>query len=80
MTAPQPTILQRIGTSKPAKGEAARIERLGQMDDRRKMYKGAQDKQALLALAEEYRHLGRPCLTLASQIEAEANGIKDGEK
>ena len=79
-TTPQPKILERLsGTYNPKKhrGEAARIEILGKMDDRHKALLAAGDKQGLIELAGEYlimgNHGGMP--TMSNIILLEAEGL-----
>jgi hypothetical protein len=73
-----PGIMERLGAAgRPSKktkanrrGEARRIELLGQMWERRVVALGARDKAGLMVLASEYRAL--KCPDTASQVMAEA--------
>jgi hypothetical protein len=85
VTVERPRILDRLGAAgRPSKktkanrrGEARRIELLGQMWERRKVALGARDKVALEKLAKEDEDLGHGCPDTASQIMAEAMSIAD---
>jgi hypothetical protein len=76
-----PGIMERLGAAgRPSKktkanrrGEAHRIELLGQMWERRVVALGARDKDALEALSDEYLLL--KCPNTASQIMAEAMNL-----
>ena len=75
MTTPQPKILERLsGAYNPKKhrGESARIEILGKMDDRHKALLAAGDKQGLIELAAEYMMLGKHggCPTMSNEAES----------
>lgn len=78
-----PGIMERLGAAgKPSKktkanrrGEARRIELLGQMWERRKAANGARDKAALMVLASEYMVLGHGCPDTAYQIMDEARKL-----
>ena len=73
-----PGIMDRLGAAgRPSKktkanrrGEARRIELLGQMWERRKVALGARDKAGLMVLASEYAAL--KCPDTAGQIMSEA--------
>lgn len=76
-------IMDRLGAAgRPSKktkanrrGEARRIELLGQMWERRKVALGARDRRALLELAAEYMVLGHGCPDTAGQVTAEAESL-----
>jgi hypothetical protein len=76
-----PGIMERLGaagrpskkTKANRKGEARRIELLGQMWERRVVALGARDKAGLMILASEYADL--KCPDTASQITAEAETL-----
>jgi hypothetical protein len=78
-----PGIMERLGAAgRPSKktkanrrGEAHRIELLGQMWERRKAALGARDKAGLEKLAKEYEDLGHGCPDTSSQIMAEAENL-----
>ena len=56
--------------------EAQRIENLGKLNDDHRMYLERRDRAGLLALAQEYLLLHRPCKTIARIITEEAQSIK----
>lgn len=76
-----PGIMDRLGAAgRPSKktkanrrGEARRIELLGQMWERRKVALGARDKAGPIVLASEYAAL--KCPDTAGQIMAEAESL-----
>jgi hypothetical protein len=76
-----PGIMERLGaagrpskkTKANRKGEARRIELLGQMWERRVVALGARDKAGLMVLASEYA--GLKCPNTAQQIMAEAENL-----
>jgi hypothetical protein len=73
--------MERLGAAgRPSKktkanrrGEARRIELLGQMWERRKVALGARDKAGLMVLASEYAEL--KCPNTAQQVMAEAENL-----
>jgi hypothetical protein len=76
-----PGIMERLGAAgRPSKktkanrrGEAHRIELLGQMWERRKAALGARDKAGLMVLSSEYASL--KCPNTAQQVMAEAMSL-----
>jgi len=60
-----------------SRSTVARVEWIGQMDDRRKVYLGNRDRAGLGMLAAEYESHGM--FATAAKVRREAEGITDAD-